>query len=181
MVAKINTEIIFSLLPVNAVFIGLTMYNIKHVRIRRNILIFKRNSVLSTFSCLFLFSFQSTINMVMIVFAMVNIFSWLYWPFMFCYSANSVTNRMATVGDIAFDLNWFDYPPEFGKFIVLIIARFQKSMHFTGLNLFPCTLQVFGDVRNWINLWLHSVWIRKVCNFIFFADIESSIEILRRF
>lgn len=31
MIAKINSGIIFSLLPVNGVFIGLIMYNIEHV------------------------------------------------------------------------------------------------------------------------------------------------------
>lgn len=87
--------------------------------------------------------------MVMFIFALVNIVSSSWWPYLFCSSANSVTTRLASIADIAFDLNWFDYPPSTGRLIKMVIARSQKPQHFTGLRLFPCTLEIFGDVNLW--------------------------------
>lgn len=71
----------------------------------------------------------------------------LCWSTIFAYYATFVTDRVSTVGFTAYDCNWFDYPVELRKYIILIIARSQQPAEFTGLKLFQCTLDVFGKVN----------------------------------
>lgn len=71
----------------------------------------------------------------------------LIWPYFFSYFASSTTHRMALIGDIIFDSNWFDFPPELQKYMILIIARSQYPSQFTGLGLYDCTLAELGNVR----------------------------------
>lgn len=71
----------------------------------------------------------------------------LIWASIFCYFANSTTDRVAAIGEAAYDLNWFDHPVEMQKYMILIIGRSQEPAHFSGLNLIRCTLEVFGKVN----------------------------------
>lgn len=70
------------------------------------------------------------------------------WPFLFCYFATIATERIIAVGQTTFNLNWYDYPPELQKFIVLIVARSQKPAYFTGLGIVHCSLETLGKVSN---------------------------------
>lgn len=70
----------------------------------------------------------------------------MFWPFIMCYFANMATTRIADIGTTAYDSNWFDCSPELRKYIVLIIARSQESINFTGLGLIYCNMEVFGKV-----------------------------------
>lgn len=71
----------------------------------------------------------------------------LIWPYLFSYFASSTTHRMTLIGNTVFDSNWFDYPSELQKYMILIIARSQYPSQFTGLGLYDCTLKEFGNVR----------------------------------
>lgn len=79
------------------------------------------------------------------------IISALLWPFFFCYFANSVTNTIGSIGDIAYNSNWYDFPPNVQKHIMLVIARSQDSVYFSGLGLVRCTLEVYGEVSDSIS------------------------------
>lgn len=70
----------------------------------------------------------------------------LIWLTSFCYFANTVTDRIASIGDIAYDSNWIDYPLNLQKFITVIVTRSQRPVYFSGLNLVPCTMETYGKV-----------------------------------
>lgn len=71
----------------------------------------------------------------------------LIWPYLFCYFASYTTDRISSIGNIAYDANWLEYPPKVQKYFILIILRSQERVHLTGLNLIGCSLEVFGKVR----------------------------------
>ena len=53
---------------------------------------------------------------------------------------------MTATGFTAFDSNWYDYPPELRKYIILAIVRSQEPVGFTGFGIFGCNLEVFAKV-----------------------------------
>lgn len=65
---------------------------------------------------------------------------------MMCYFATLTTDRVPNIGVAVYDLNWYDYPQNVRKNIVLIIAHSQKPIYFNGLKMFHCTLEIFGKV-----------------------------------
>lgn len=71
----------------------------------------------------------------------------LIWPTLMCFFATVVTNRIKSLGQTAYQSNWYDYPAELRKFIIFIVARSQEPAYFTGLNLIDCSLEVLGKVR----------------------------------
>lgn len=85
--------------------------------------------------------------MVMLIFYCTCILWSLPWPALFCYVANLTTDRIYSLGDIAYEMDWFEYPPEIHKFFILIIARSQIPADFTGFKLIRCTLETFVQVR----------------------------------
>lgn len=93
------------------------------------------------------FPFQSTFDVLVFPLNLVALFASLLWPYMFCNFANSVTERMLLLGDVAFGSDWYTYPPKLQKYIVLIIARSNKPVFFSGLGLIRATLETFGKVR----------------------------------
>lgn len=78
---------------------------------------------------------------------MVCVLCGLIWPSLYCYYATSTVDRVSSVGESVYDLNWFEYPLEMQKIVALMIARSQKSGQFSGLNLIYCTLEAFGKVQ----------------------------------
>lgn len=79
-------------------------------------------------------------------FALNATISTLIWPSFMCHFATFATDRIASVGEAAYDLNWYDFPVEFQKFTILMIARSQKPAEFTGLNLIRCSMPIFASV-----------------------------------
>lgn len=80
------------------------------------------------------------------IYSVVCIACSLIWPYIFCYFASLTTDRVSAIGNIAYDVNWFDFPPKLQKYLILIINRSQEQVQFTGLNLIGCSLEVFGKV-----------------------------------
>lgn len=71
----------------------------------------------------------------------------LFWPAFLCYSATFATEQINNkIADTLYESNWYDFPPELQKYVVLIIARTQDTVYFTGMNLIGCTLEIFGKV-----------------------------------
>lgn len=68
------------------------------------------------------------------------------WPAIFCIYANFATDQVSAIGDVAYDLKWYNCPLKMQKFIILIIARSQYPAKFTGLGLCDCSLEIFGKV-----------------------------------
>lgn len=100
-----------------------------------------------------LYNLQSASNLSLymagyIIFDFLCIIGGLTWPYLFCYFATRTTNRVLTIGNSVYDLDWYEYSADLQKYIILIIARSQKNVHFSGFSVVGCTLVVFGQVRN---------------------------------
>lgn len=80
----------------------------------------------------------------------------LIWPFLFCHFGTIATERLQSFDIIAYNANWFDYPSDLRKFIILITAQSRTKINFNGLGLIGCNLEIFGKVRRLIELrfWL---------------------------
>lgn len=94
------------------------------------------------FVCLF----QSAIDPGVIAFDLLCFICSLIWPFLFCYYANIIVERMLSIGDDAFNMKWYDCPIELQKFIILIVLRAYEVKPLCGLRMIPCTLEIFGRV-----------------------------------
>lgn len=68
------------------------------------------------------------------------------WPCLYCYYASQTVTRMACAGDFVYGSAWFNLPLNLQKYIIVIIARSQEELCFTGLGIIYCTLVVLGKV-----------------------------------
>lgn len=80
-------------------------------------------------------------------FALTCINCGVIWTYILSYSATFASFAIAGIGNIVYNSNWYDYPLSVRKYVILLIARSQREVQFTGLKLFPCTLAVFMKVR----------------------------------
>lgn len=72
----------------------------------------------------------------------------LMWSFLFCNFGNLAIDHVSAIGDVAYsNLNWFEHPVEMQKYLILMVARSHECVHFTGLHLIECSIEVFGKVR----------------------------------
>lgn len=90
--------------------------------------------------------FQSNFSLVPFIMDMICILCSLVWPSFFCYFANLVTDRILMLRDSVYGLNWSDQPMEMQKFVILMMARTQERVYFSGLGLISCSLEIFGKV-----------------------------------
>lgn len=70
----------------------------------------------------------------------------LLWPFILCYFSTFTTNRLTSLGFIAYDSNWHEYPPKLRNHMILIIKRSQKPALFSGFRIIHSTLDTFAQV-----------------------------------
>lgn len=83
---------------------------------------------------------------VALVFNFMCVICATYWQTFFCIYANRVTDEVANVGFAAYDAEWYAYPLKFQKYNLVMIARSQEIMQFSGLNFMYCTLEYYGKV-----------------------------------
>lgn len=102
----------------------------------------------------------------------INSFSWIT---LFCYYANSTTDRIADLSQAAYNSNWMEWSPELQKYIILIMRRSQEPVYFNGLGLIYCTLETFGKVRMIHRYLLHIFWD---CFFFFVSAAQSFVFLL---
>lgn len=89
---------------------------------------------------------QSAIDPGVIAFDLLCFICSLIWPFLFCYFANTTFEQMLSIGDDAYNLNWYDCPTDVQKYIILTVLRAHEMKPFDGLGLISCTLEIFGRV-----------------------------------
>lgn len=82
----------------------------------------------------------------------------LFWPALICYFGTFAKDRIENAADVAYDTNWYEYPEEARKHIILIIARAQEPIFFMGHGVVRATLEVFGKV-----------WLIYCCNHFFLS------------
>lgn len=86
--------------------------------------------------------------MVNLSFQLIYMACSLFWPFLHCYYASSITQEIEDTGITAYASNWFDLPIKFQKYITLIMIRAQQSLDFTGLDIISCNMETLGKVKN---------------------------------
>lgn len=97
-------------------------------------------------SQIFFSSHKTEFDVVVFCFHIICIICSLTWPSLYCYFGSIATERIASIADIVYAANWYDYTPELRKHIILIVARSQEPVYFTGLGLIHCTVETFGKV-----------------------------------
>lgn len=70
----------------------------------------------------------------------------LFWPFIYCYFATFATVRISSINMAVYDSIWYRYSLSLRKYTILIIARSQQPVYFTGFNLIRATLESFAIV-----------------------------------
>lgn len=91
-------------------------------------------------------NFQSDFDLGVLGMDILAVFCALLWLVFFCHFGNLAADRVSAIGDIAYDLNWFEHPVEMQKYMILTIARSNKRIEFSGLHLIPCSMEMFGKV-----------------------------------
>ena len=91
---------------------------------------------------------MSDLTDAVVIFNVSCIVGSLVWPFLMSYFATMASNRIASISDTVYHLSWYDFQPKLQKCLILIIVRCQEPVYFNGLNLFDCTLEIFGKVYN---------------------------------
>lgn len=145
-VADINSGTIFWLLPLNAIFMAISLYNVEHVRILILTLtiMWKICKQLHFNWCL---SSKSDFDVFSIAYNLFCLMCSLIWPAIFSYFATVTTIRLSSLANTTFETNWYDYPAHLRNFLILVIARSQEPAYFTGFKFIRCTLEIFGKVR----------------------------------
>lgn len=132
---------IFSQLFCNVVFFAMAMYQMEMVR----------NSffaIVRLLRFMFFFSFVQTLENIDIAFfySVLCMFVGLAWTFLLCFFATSAAESLTSIGNIAFNSNWYRYPSRIQRHSVLLIARSQKPIYFSGFKMVRCTLESFAKV-----------------------------------
>lgn len=139
--SSIGSSTMFSLLLTNIVFLASSLYNIEQVTV---FILFDN----WYFTARNLFHSQALQNIgIGLFFCIECVGIGLFWPYLLCDSATSATLTVAQLGGIAYSSEWYKYPPNVRKYVVLIIVRSQEPVYFTGLKIIPCTLEVFMKVH----------------------------------
>lgn len=163
MVADINSLSIFAMLPINAVFFAITMYNTEYVS---RFLSFSPFSITIKRFLLKIIpfgNFQYSNDVLSFVFNVMCIVCSTIWPSFYSYYATVATEQILTIGDATYNSNWFNYPVKMQKHVILIVARSQKRVLFSGLNLMYCTVEYFGKVSNPLGYyWIKTIWLEWV-------------------
>lgn len=90
--------------------------------------------------------FQSEFNLGVLGMDIMALFGSLMWASFYCYFGNLATDHVSAIGDAAYNLNWFEYPVQIQKYVILIIARTTRRVEFSGFQLITCSMEMFGKV-----------------------------------
>lgn len=99
----------------------------------------------------------------MLIWHAVCIACGLFWPFLFCLYATFAIQRIHDIGEFTYAFEWYNYPLNLQKTMILIIVRSQERIEFNGLNFFHCNMEVFGKV-----LILFNFHFEFICFFLHF-------------
>lgn len=171
---------IFWLLPPMALFIAMTIYTLEHVNTRYWLVLYYCLSKSDSFHNL-----QCEFDPVTVGFSIICVMVGLLWTATFCNYATHGIDHIENIGFAAYNLKWYDSPFIFRKYIILIIARSQEEIHFTGWGMIYCNLEALGtvsfsmgDLCNFTIIpVLFSYTDHQFCDFILFdlSGIKSNV------
>lgn len=99
------------------------------------------------------------------------------YGWIFTHHADLTSDRLASIADDVYCLDWYKYPAEIRKDLILIITLSQEDVIFTAFDIIHCTTINFGKV----NVLL--AYINFICSFKcilirIFADSQLSLVLL---
>lgn len=68
--------------------------------------------------------------------------------FIFNYYGKIATESFEKMGECVFECDWYEFPFNFQKNFVLMIAITKKPLRYHGCGLMPLSLDTFRTVRN---------------------------------
>lgn len=70
--------------------------------------------------------------------------------FMYCHMGDGITSKCVRIADIVYTQQWYNYPVEQQRYLVLMVQRAQQPFCFTGLteSIADCSLETFKAVSN---------------------------------
>lgn len=95
------------------------------------------------------------------------------WPSVIAHFSTVVTERISYVGSSAYESNWFDYPVKFQKYIILIIARSEQRVYFTGFKLCSFSVEIWGKVNN---ISQNSYFCPNGCGFFIYKTFNKNTK-----
>lgn len=70
----------------------------------------------------------------------------LIWTFLYCYYATQTVDLLTNTANTIYNSNWYTYPIYIRKYFLLILARSQIPVYFTGFKIVRCSLETFKKV-----------------------------------
>lgn len=94
---------------------------------------------------LFVAEINSTLNFQMMT-ALIDTIAVVGLAFTFFYFSDWITIKLLEIGDIFFNLAWYQLPVTQQKLLILPIQRGHREIRLKCLGLFDCSLPVFVSV-----------------------------------
>lgn len=114
---------------------------------------------------------QLNINM---FYLLASVFAPLTWLFVYCFTSNFVNHYLTSnINDEIYGSNWYIYPLNLQKYLILILARSQRELNFTGFGLFRCTVEMFGRLKQCSIFFIH-----LNCETFLFSDQQNILLVL---
>lgn len=79
--------------------------------------------------------------------ALIDTFAVVGLAFTFFYFSDWITIKLMEIGDIFYNLSWYQLPVKQQKLLILPIQRAHRSIRLKCLGLFDCSLAVFLSVK----------------------------------
>lgn len=77
--------------------------------------------------------------------------------YLFCFLSERITIALIKIGDSFYESMWYRLPMQHQMLVPMIIARTQQEFHLKGLQIIPCSLNVFWRViyKCFVVIFLH--------------------------
>lgn len=67
--------------------------------------------------------------------------------FLYCFFGNKLTDDLLSMNDLVYESEWYHYPVQTQRYLILIMARAQQPFYISAYNVMPCTLENYGKVN----------------------------------
>lgn len=70
------------------------------------------------------------------------------WMYTYCYYGERTSASLERIGDATVLTNWYCYPHQLRKYVILIMRQSQELFYFDGLKIVYCNLITFAAVSS---------------------------------
>lgn len=68
--------------------------------------------------------------------------------FLYCFTGSMATEQFFRYGNVSFESDWYKFPIELQKYVLLIIANAQQPKIFNGFSIIDLNLLAFTKVNS---------------------------------